>query len=452
VHSDGRMDCMDAEREEGILSATTHGVFWLAVGNAIGVMIAILLLFPRLNGLLGEWTYGRWMMVHMNLGLFGWCSIPMLGFLFRAFRTAHTPWAAWARSAVWLWSAALVLGSWSWLQGGSSGKLFLDWSGLPRYFFPLAMLFLWVVLAGSLGSSLRAHSVHLWGETIAKGVGLAALLAVPLLLFVASSPGVYPAFNPDTGGPTGASQLESSLSVVLLFLLVPLALRERTQQRRRLVVLGWLVLLAEFAYCALLNHSDVSHHAPAQYLGLCLMLVWIPLVPAYYEAFPWSPATRLWRRAFYAWWAGLVLSGCIFFLPGVLDHFKFTDGLVGHSLTAIAGCLTAYLILLQVQLLGNRGWIFLQRRSFFAWNYSVLLYVVAMSIAGWMEGSNLAFTIVPGPLRNLLYALRLLAGLGMFFSSLDWLQAALRSAEYSASAASTNSALSSANLSCENPA
>jgi cytochrome c oxidase cbb3-type subunit 1 len=53
----------------GVASAAWHSLFWLVFANAIGVLIAILLLFPVLNRLLGEWTYGRWIMVHMNLEL-----------------------------------------------------------------------------------------------------------------------------------------------------------------------------------------------------------------------------------------------------------------------------------------------------------------------------------------------------------------------------------------------
>ena len=44
-----------------------------------------------------------------------------------------------------------------------------------------------------------------------------------------------------------------------------------------------------------------------------------------------------------------------------------------------------------------------------------------MTIAGWREGFDPTFTIVPGPARNLLYALRLLTGIFMFLASLDWL-------------------------------
>ena len=47
-----------------------------------------------------------------------------------------------------------------------------------------------------------------------------------------------------------------------------------------------------------------------------------------------------------------------------------------------------------------------------------------MLIAGWIEGSDPAFTIVPGLTRNILYTLRLVTGILMLISSAEWLVAA----------------------------
>ena len=130
-----------------IACAVWHSLFWLVFANAIGVLLSILLLVPSLNGWLGEWTYGRWIMVHMNLELYGWTSLPMVGFLFKVYQTERAPLAEWCRPVLWAWSAALGVGAFSWLSGHSSGKLFLDWSGYARIVFPLAMLALWLLLA-----------------------------------------------------------------------------------------------------------------------------------------------------------------------------------------------------------------------------------------------------------------------------------------------------------------
>jgi len=43
---------------QAVACAAWHSLFWLVFANAIGVLISLLLLFPSLNRLLGEWTYG----------------------------------------------------------------------------------------------------------------------------------------------------------------------------------------------------------------------------------------------------------------------------------------------------------------------------------------------------------------------------------------------------------
>lgn len=410
----------------GVASAMVHALAWLVLGNAIGSMIAILLLFPGLNVYLGEWTYGRWMMVHMNTSLFGWCSLPMVALLIKVYGADRGTLAAWCRPAVWLWSAGLLVGAFSWLSGESSGKLFLDWSGYARVLFPLALFALWLLLAIAFVRNLRAEAGSGWGALALKAAGLLVLLAVPFVIYFASGPDVYAFVNPDTGGPTGQSQLESSLGIVFLLLLLPFGLANRKEHGGRSVTAAWLVLAAEAILCAGLGRADVSHRVLTQWLSLASLLVWVSLVPAYYGAFAWHRETRRWRFTFLWWWAGLVITGWIFFLPGVLDRFKFTDGLVGHSLTAVAGCLTAFVIFTMVQLIGDGdAWVINRSWSFYAWNLGVLGYVTVMTITGLIEGANPEFTIVPGTLRNVFYSIRLVTGLAMLASSAEWLVAAL---------------------------
>ena len=204
-------------------------------------------------------------------------------------------------------------------------------------------------------------------------------------------------------------------------MLLPFGITDRKAGSHRIISIGWLVLIAECVLCFALGRTDVSHRIPAQYLSLGSLLAWLPLTPAYYAAFEWHRNTRLWRLAFLWWWAALLVTGWVFFLPGVLDHFKFTDGLVGHSFIAMAGFTSSLIIFIMVQLLGDGGWIFNRSRSFYLWNGSVIAYVVVVTVAGWREGFDPTFTIVPGMARNVLYVLRLITGILMFLASLDWL-------------------------------
>ncbi len=404
----------------GIANAAWHALLWLVIGNAIGVMLATLLRFPGLNAWLGEWTYGRWIMVHMNVALYGWCSIPMAGFLFKTYGADRGPTASWCRPVLWGWSTALAAGALTWLCGHSSGKLFLDWSGYSRIAFPLALFALWALLAISFACSWNTAANASNQLRMARMLGLMLLLAVPIAIYVASSPNLYPAVNPDTGGPTGTSQLESSLVVVAILLVIPFGLVHRKPGRRWPVVASWAVFAVESALCAALSRADISHHSPVQFISLGSLLIWLPVTPAYYGAFEWRSETRLWRTAMLWWWGLLLVSGWVMFLPGVLDRFKFTDGLVGHSFIATAGFLSALLIFVMVQLLGDDAWIFNRPWSFHVWNWSVLGYVAVMLFAGWREGADPAFTITLGATRNILYVLRLVTGVLMLVASLDW--------------------------------
>jgi cytochrome c oxidase cbb3-type subunit 1 len=403
--------------------AAWHSLAWLVFANAIGVLLALLLLTPSLNFALTPWTYGRWMPVHIDIQLYGWCSLPLVAFLFKSYavdQLDHPAAAHWARPILWLWSLSLATGVILWLNGGYSGKLFLDWTGISRILFPLALLGLWALLAFAMLSHRRQLSRRSPLAIPARLIGLALLLAVPALLYIASSPNLYPPINPDTGGPTGASQLESTLVIIAILLLLPLGLTRRLPGKSAILKLAWFVFVAESLLCLGLGRADVSHHRPTQYISLASLLLWIPLIPAYFSAFPWHPNTHRWRIAFLCWWAILVPTGWALFLPGVLDHFKFTDGLVGHSLLAMAGFVTSLLIFVMVELLGEGGWIFNRTWSFHLWQASVLAYVLIMFWSGWIEGFHPAFTMVPGTLRNTLYALRLLLGIFMFIASIDW--------------------------------
>ena len=167
------------------------------------------------------------MPVHINLQLYGWCSLPLVALLMKVYQVDLEPAARWSRAAFWTWSAALTVGSLSWLTGHSSGKLFLDWTGYARALFPTAIAFVWLLLAWSL----RCH----WTGTenlprlvrMIKTTGLALLFLVPLVLYWSADPRVYPPVNPATGGPTGASQLESTLAIVAILLMLPFAISHR---------------------------------------------------------------------------------------------------------------------------------------------------------------------------------------------------------------------------------
>jgi cytochrome c oxidase cbb3-type subunit 1 len=281
----------DAKHSNVFAFAAWHSLFWLVFANAVGVLLATLLLLPGLNQALGEWTYGRWVPVHINLQLYGWCSLPLVAFLFKVYGVERHPAAQWARPVLWVWSAALSVGALFWLTGHSSGKLFLDWTGYSRVLFPLALATLWALLAFALIRGWKVKANSALAARWAKLIGLALLLPIPFLIYLAANPNLYPPINPDSGGPTGASQLESVLVIVAILLLLPFGLTHRKQPNARQMGLAWTIFAAEVLLCLGLGRADVSHHRPTQYLSLGSLLIWIPVIPGGRFFFPMFSTT-----------------------------------------------------------------------------------------------------------------------------------------------------------------
>ena len=140
--------------------AARFSLGWLVAANLVGLLLATLLLWPTLGDALAPLTYGRWMPVHHNAQLYGWCALPLVGLLLRAFLVPGR--AADHHTLVTLgaWSAALAFGCVSWLGGEASGKLFLDWTGAARIAFPVALCVLWAVLAHHAFRRLRTGADH----------------------------------------------------------------------------------------------------------------------------------------------------------------------------------------------------------------------------------------------------------------------------------------------------
>ena len=85
-------------------------------------------------------------------------------------------------------------------------------------------------------------------------------------------------------GRCNASQLESTLVIIGILLLLPFGLTQRKPRCSWPIQAAWIVLIAEALLCLALGRTSVSHRTPAQYLSLGSLLVWIPLTPAYFEA------------------------------------------------------------------------------------------------------------------------------------------------------------------------
>ena len=167
-----------------------HALGWLVVGNLVGIWLAVLLLRPGWGMIADDMTYGRWMPVHLDVQLYGWCALPLVGWLLSVYQTDESlAGGQYANAVVWGWTASLSFGCVAWLQGKTSGKIFLDWSGGALVSFLVAQALLWTVLMSAWMKMRNGWSLarRAW-----SGFGLLALACVLPAMRHAASPGVYP--------------------------------------------------------------------------------------------------------------------------------------------------------------------------------------------------------------------------------------------------------------------
>jgi cytochrome c oxidase cbb3-type subunit 1 len=406
---------------------TQHSLFWLVFGNLVGVLLATFLLFPKISSVFEPLTYGRWVAVHLNAGLYGWSSIPLIGLLFVLFlpKRGRSPLA---ELSVMIWSAALLFSIIGWLTGHTSGKLFMEWTGASRWVMALGMLFLAIVLWISFFRRLRYDDSENDGSVSArmiiaiKFLTLIVLSCIPFAIYLAANPAVYPPVNPDSGGATGGSLLGSTLIVVMIYWCTPFLLGLNRSGRPGTVVPTFIVLLIHPSVFFFLDHGDKSHHEWIQIVALSSLIIWVPLLVHHTRLFDWPPGSKMWLGAFAIWGGLLTVTGIITFLPRVLEHWKFTNALVAHVHIAMAGMITSFNVLVLVVLNqhSRARQIFSSPSLFWCWQIGTIVHAWSMLVAGTFESLHPDWLFTGHPLINFLYFIRLAAGILMTAASVKW--------------------------------
>lgn len=403
-----------------------HAVSWLVAANVLGVVCALLLVYPLEPDLARVLNYGRLVTVHMNVQLYGWCALPLAGLLLVWYGRAPGEGPAEARAVLWSWSAALTAGVVAWLGGAMQSKPFMEWVPVSAALMGGAMVVFWVVLAHEMtkGGWSGSERAARWGL-------LVLLAVVPIGFYLASDGKIYPSVNPHSGGATGTSLLRSTLGIVAIYGVAPALLR----LPKRLGESAWQARFfwAYFALCVLASFLTPGGHETnrsfAAVFGLALLLGWIPLLGWRLKAFVWNASAQAWLRAGLVWWALLVVSGFLTYLPDLLDRYKFTHLLVAHAHLAMAGVVSCVGWAFLHSLDGaspDRRWV---RRC---WNGALAVHLAALVALAWLETEHAGALYSNNGYVRCWLGLRLGAGIVMTGASLVWLADLFRPASASA--------------------
>lgn len=412
------------------LKISSHALGWLVLGNAIGILLSLQLLWPSLNTIMAPFTYGRWVPLHLDFQLYGWCSFPLLALLFHFYLRSEKFSMKWAGALITLWSTVLALGGWEWLHGRNSGKIFLDWSGFFGLGFPLVMGLVWMVLAMGYIQQIKNKRPpeRTMLNVYAKGFFLLILAVIPFAFIKVLNPAVYPAINKASGGPTGTSLLGSTLGVVSIFWLLPLfgGIASKRSKKPALIVGGLLAI--HFALFGLLPHGNIAFGSPSQVLALGSTLAWIPILKWYFSTFHWPSGSRKWLASFGAWGFVLCATGFALFFSGMLGRWKYTSVLVAHSHLAMAGMMSSFniLILVLMNRLENNKDLFGSRLTFVLWHGGLIIHLIALAGIAYEGGHFSEYpSSHPIPMR-VLQSVKLMGGILMLTASVRWFANARR--------------------------
>jgi cytochrome c oxidase cbb3-type subunit 1 len=406
-----------------LVAVHAHG--WLLAGCAAGLLLASLLLSPRLGELLAPLSYGRWAAVHLDVTLYGWLAVPVLGLLLRAYGAAAR--ARLAAAALALWSGALAVGVASWLSGRTSGKLFVDWTGGAARVFTLAQAALVALLAAAAWMAYRDEAsagplAAARRRLAARWAGAAALLAVPLAFAFARRDDVYPAIDPASGGPTARSLLGSTLALVALVAWTPrlAGLPQRSRRGRHLLPLAFAAHVALWSAAAGGDRASDGR----QLALLATLAVWAWLLPLELRRFEWPRAARRWLAAMAAWGGLLLVTGVGQFAAPLLARVKFTHALVAHAHLAMAGFASSFAgLALRLGPATPGAWRD-DRGTFWLWQLATATHVLALALLGVLEADDPAAVLRGGATVTALLAVRWAAGAATAAAALRWLAAA----------------------------
>ena len=376
-------------------------VVWLLVASAAGLVASIKLHAPDWLGAYEWLTFGRIRTLHLNAIGYGWA--PMAGFgiaLWLLPRLLKTPLVGrrYALLGAMLWNSGLIAGMGAIAVGITDG---LEWLEMPRQ---IAILL--VVGGGFIGlpmvftlSKRKVH--HLY---VSVWYMAAAVFWAPVLFFVASIPGLHFGVEQATMnwwfGHNVIGLIFTPLAVASIYYFLPKVIG-RPVQSYNLSLLGFWTLA--FFYGQVGGHHLIGGPVPGWMVTLSIVQSIMMIIPVaafavnqhltlrgYYRTLAYSPTLRF-----------VVLGGIMYVLSsfqGSLEALRsvntvthFTHFTVAHAHLGLYAFVTMvffggmYFIMPRVM---QREWPYPRLITVHFWLVVIgmAIYIIALSIGGWLQG------------------------------------------------------------------
>ncbi|MDT0500096.1 MULTISPECIES: cbb3-type cytochrome c oxidase subunit I [unclassified Halomonas] len=379
-------------------------VLWLLVGSGYGLLTSAKFHWPELLAD-SEWlTFGRVRPMHLNAVAYGWASMAGVGvaiFLIpRLFKTALVG-GRYALSGAGLWNLGMILGLVAINLGLSDGEEWLE--------FPWQVDILFVIGGGlcAIPLVLTAANRRVSHLYVTSWYLLAALVWFPILFLLANLPGLFPGASGATVNWWFAHNVlglwVTPIGVGIAYYMIPKILG-RPIISYQLSLIGFWSLALFYSQVGI--HHLVGGPVPTWLVTLSIVhsvMMSIPVITVAinHHGTMWGHFGMLRRSPTlrFVWIGALMytvssLQGSMEALRSVNVITHFTHYTVGHAHLGMYAFLSMILfgaIYFIMPRLLNWEWPWRPLITLHFWLVSIgiLIYVVALSVGGWLQGLSL---------------------------------------------------------------
>jgi len=376
--------------------------FWLLLGTALGLILSLKLTYPGFLNL-RFMSFGRLRPVHTNMLFWGWTSLAMVGLsLFVVPRAAQTQLHSLklARISLWLWNVAVGAGTLALALGINNGN-----QEYREYIWPIALIF---------GTGLLIHLYNFYRTVekrripeiyISNWYIVAAFIWTAVLVTVAYLPwyqhGLAQVNVQGYYMHQGVGMWFTPVALGLTYYFLPKFLNRPIYSYSLGVLAFWTQLVF---YTLIGAHHFIFSAIPWWIQTVAIVFSVGMIVPVWAGTGNFLLTMRgKWRTIGRSYSVPFILLGAVLYglgstqgslesLRSVNPYWHFTNFTIGHSHLTMYG-FVAFLLWggiygLLPRLTGREPSIFAVGVHFWLATVGLLIYVIAVSVGGTLQGVN----------------------------------------------------------------